>query len=1237
MDRVHPTVETILADAVEIPSPESRQKYVAEACVGDQVLQREVERLIACHFAAGGFLESGAAEVPTILYSEIRESVGTHIGPYKLLEQIGEGGFGVVFMAEQSQPIRRRVALKILKPGMDTRQVIARFEAERQALALMDHPHIAKVLDAGATETGRPFFVMELVKGMPITRYCDEQRLPTRERLQLFVDVCGAIQHAHQKGIIHRDIKPSNVLVTLRDGKAIVKVIDFGVAKALGQQLTEKTIFTGFAQMVGTPLYMSPEQAALSAVDVDTRSDVYSLGVLLYELLTSTTPFSKETLSNISYDELRRIIREDEPPRPSVRISTLQAHAISTNAAPQPVDRQKLSHQLRGELDWIVMQALEKDRNRRYESASAFAADVERYLHDEAVLACPPSAMYRLRKFERRNRTLLTTGCLVALALLTGTAVSVWQAFEANRARALADERLVLANDRLKSEQQARRVAEDERHRADGERQRAEANFQMALEAVDRMTGIGDQSLSNVPQMEQVQKKILQDALEFYEGFVKQRSNDPKVRYQAAMAYFRVARVYAAFSQHVEHRKALETANQLLQELHAEQPDDATIRIGLADTWRWLGSAAPTTTTAESYHRRCIELLTPLVENPAAAGEYDCRPVLARSYSDLGGVLQELSRYDESKLAFRAAIALCEGRQGPDYQHQLSESYRGLAQLLERLGSISDSIALMQQSLDLIQRLLNSSPNSREYRQHFVRTSQRFGELLQRAQRPEEAVTHFQLAIVTLERLANEFPTASWAPQQLLTSRTALVQAYQTMGKLDEARRVVDQLDPRNADEYLARGKMVTSLGEDRQALADFTEAIRLSPAASQAYAYRSDLQKKLGDLTGALADAERVVELEPHSNSAHSRLVEIATALGNFREALDKADEIVQTYPELHWNWYVRGQTHYRMGDYARAARDYSEALQRAPEQWWIHKQRGLVYFKAGRYDEALADIVRAVELSAGDSTNLTWIAPALVAACPDEKFRTGILTLADKTIELTAGKPEALAAALAARGALFAAQQQWDRARADFEKATASDSATYHVRYQHALFCLAMQDTTAYQQACAAMLRRFRDSQQPDELHFAAWTCVLAADAVDDYAPAIELARRAVELRPDDWTNGQTLGAVLFRAGHFEEALNDLTKSADAKGTLKSAPVYSWYLLALTHHKLGHPEDARRWYDQATESTRKLLASESAAGSPVAWNRRLTLELLKAESAALLGNTMEPPASAAAPANVD
>jgi eukaryotic-like serine/threonine-protein kinase len=410
--------EAIFAAALAKASPGERRGFLAEACGGDPGLRARVEALLAAHENPDSFLEPcRAGLVPTVDEPAVSERPGAVIGPYKLLEPIGEGGFGVVFMAEQLQPLRRKVALKVLKPGMDTRQVVARFEAERQALALMDHPNIAKVLDAGQTGSGRPYFVMDLVKGLPITEFCDQSRLTPRERLELFADVCRAVQHAHQKGVIHRDLKPSNVLVTLHDGVPVPKVIDFGIAKALGQPLTDKTLFTGFAQLVGTPLYMAPEQAALSNVDVDTRSDIYSLGVLLYELLTATTPFEKERLSRADYDEIRRIIREEEPPRPSTRISTI-GQAAATVSANRRSDPKRLCQLFRGELDWIVMKCLEKDRNRRYDTANSLAADIQHYLRDEPVQARPPSAGYRFRKFAKRNKGTLATATLVSLALV---------------------------------------------------------------------------------------------------------------------------------------------------------------------------------------------------------------------------------------------------------------------------------------------------------------------------------------------------------------------------------------------------------------------------------------------------------------------------------------------------------------------------------------------------------------------------------------------------------------------------------------------------------------------------------------------------------------------------------------------------------------------------------------------------------------------------------------------------
>ncbi|MEM6468363.1 MAG: serine/threonine-protein kinase [Planctomycetota bacterium] len=415
--------ERIFHVARDIAAPESRAEYLDQVCARDQALRKRVEKLLRVYEQEQSFLKSNSDPLPTEAIGELNVRSGQQIGRYKLLQKIGEGGFGVVFMAEQSQPVRRKVALKVIKPGMDTEAVVARFEAERQALAMMDHPNIARVFDGGATDGGRPYFVMELVKGVPITEYCDKNELSTDQRLRLFTTVCQAVQHAHQKGIIHRDLKPSNVLVTLADGEPIVKVIDFGVAKATNQQLTEKTLFTAFGQMVGTPQYMSPEQAEMSCLDVDTRSDVYSLGVLLYELLTGTTPLEAERLRTAGYAEMQRLIREEEPPKPSTRLST-SGNKLTILAKHRKVTPEKLKSQVKGDLDWVVMKALEKDRNRRYVAPSELGEDVTRYLSNQPVEAYPPSTAYRIRKFIRRNGSLVAGATVFTLLLLMTTTVA---------------------------------------------------------------------------------------------------------------------------------------------------------------------------------------------------------------------------------------------------------------------------------------------------------------------------------------------------------------------------------------------------------------------------------------------------------------------------------------------------------------------------------------------------------------------------------------------------------------------------------------------------------------------------------------------------------------------------------------------------------------------------------------------------------------------------------------------
>ena len=491
------------------------------------------------------------------------EGPGTIVGPYKLLQKLGEGGMGAVYMAEQEKPVRRMVALKIIKPGMDSKQVIARFEAERQALAMMDHHNIAKVLDAGTTDTGRPYFAMELVKGVPITEYCDKNKLTPRERLEMFIPVCHAIQHAHQKGIIHRDIKPSNVLVTLYDGKPVPKVIDFGIAKATQQKLTERTMFTGIGQILGTFEYMSPEQAEMNQLDVDTRTDVYSLGVMLYELLTGSTPITKEKLRNVGFEEMLRTIRETEPPKPSTRLSDSAAASPSISAV-RKRDPGKLSKFVRGDLDWIVMKALEKDRTRRYETANNLALDIQRFLKDEAVEACPPSARYKFRKFARRNKAMLATGTAIAGILLVSTVVSTGLAIWAVRAEQKASENEAAANAALAAEQTARQEERKQKELAEANAAKANREATKSREVAaflkEMLKGVGPSvALGRDTTMLQ---EILEETSE---RMSVDLANQPEVQAELRTT---IGEVYREFGQFKQAQQQFQKALQLYRQVH---------------------------------------------------------------------------------------------------------------------------------------------------------------------------------------------------------------------------------------------------------------------------------------------------------------------------------------------------------------------------------------------------------------------------------------------------------------------------------------------------------------------------------------------------------------------------------------------------------------------------------------------------------------------------------------------
>jgi serine/threonine protein kinase/lipopolysaccharide biosynthesis regulator YciM len=832
---------SVFGQALERASPEERAAYLDAVCRGDAAMRARLEALLRADQEAGDFLRgSSSAASPAATVDElIREGPGTVIAPYKLLEQIGEGGFGVVFMAEQHEPVRRKVALKLLKPGMDTCQVIARFEAERQALALMDHPNIAKILDAGQTTSGRPYFAMDLVKGLPITAYCDQSQLTPRQRLELFIPACQAVQHAHQKGIIHRDLKPSNVLVTLYDGAPLVKIIDFGIAKALGQQLTDKTLFTGFAQLLGTPLYMSPEQAALSNVDVDTRSDIYSLGVLLYELLTGATPFDKERFKEAGYDEMRRIIREEEPPKPSTRVSTL-GQAATTVSAQRQSDPKKLSRHLRGELDWIVMKCLEKDRNRRYETANDLARDLQRYLAGEPVLAGPPSATYQLQKLVRRNKGRVVAALLLFLALvggIIGTSMGMVQARRSAESERLAKD---TAEQRLKQVERANEILasvfSDLNPRVEGKGgpdlrvllgQRLEKAAQV-LEGesvgdalrVARLQNLLGNSLHELGHLDQAQP-LLEKALQTYEDRLGADHRD------TLTCKNNLGRLYRTQG---KYHRAEPLYQDVLQgniaEFGASHPETLAAKFNVATLYLYEGKydrAEPLyhelvqalTTTLGADHDNTLEAKHRLAELYAVQGKYDrAEPLLLevvparteklgadhlgtlRSKNSLAELYRALHKYEQAEPLYLEVLRAKTAKLGEDHPSTLI-SKNNLALLYLETGKLDRSIPLLEQVLSRQKAKLGlDHPDT-------VVSMANLGIAYREAGRLADAIPLLEDALQRVRK------RPSPVPADLTLALSGLAEAYDRAGEIAKAeplcRELVKQGRTAGALEYLAR------------------------------------------------------------------------------------------------------------------------------------------------------------------------------------------------------------------------------------------------------------------------------------------------------------------------------------------------------------------------------------------------------------------------------------------------
>ena len=810
----------VVAEAMLLPAAQ-QAAFIERACAGDDTLLARVQSLIlALDEAASAESVAETTQVPSHTSAPTvfsargtvgpSEGPGTVVGPYKILQLIGEGGFGSVFMAEQERPVRRRVALKVIKLGMDTRQVVARFEQERQALAMMDHAHIAKVLEAGATEAGRPYFVMEFVEGDPITLYCDRNNLPIAERLRLFAQVCNAVQHAHQKGIIHRDIKPSNVLVSTQDGKPLVKVIDFGIAKATGARLTEMTLFTEHKTFIGTPEYMSPEQAE-GSLDIDTRTDVYSLGVLLYELLTGATPFDGRELRSAAYGEMQRIIREVDPPKPSTRVSQSR-DTIGKIAASRRLEPSSLGSTVRGELDWIVMKALEKDRQRRYETANGLAMDIQRYLNGEAVVAAPPSNAYRARKFVRRHKGIALSGAAVAAALLIGLVGFAWQA---RVARGERDRAVAAEAETGRRAGQLKQVA-DFQARLLGQIDPTEAGQELSRDVLARYTAA--LTAAGVPEREQagqvaafeqqwgrvnatdaarelIDRTILRPAIEAIdEEFKEQPAVDAQLRQTLAFLYHHLGLLDSALPLQTA---ALATNRRVLGQEHPDTLSSINNMGMLLSAQGKLAEAEPFLKEALDQRRRVLG-----VEHPDTL----------TSLTNMGLLLDDQGRPDEAEPLYREALEAQRRALGEDHPDTLI-CLSNLGMLLMSQNKLAEAEPYLRESLEKHRRVLGN-----EHEDTLIAINN-MGLLLKAQDRLDEAGPYYRESLATRRRvLGEEHPST-------LTAINNMGFLLNAQGKLEEAesyyrdslekhRRVLGENHPRTLSAGNNLGMLLRNQGQ---------------------------------------------------------------------------------------------------------------------------------------------------------------------------------------------------------------------------------------------------------------------------------------------------------------------------------------------------------------------------------------------------------------------------------------
>jgi tetratricopeptide (TPR) repeat protein/serine/threonine protein kinase len=1099
--------QSIFIEALEREDPTERAAFLDRACGGDTELRRRIEKLLLRHAQDGSFLESPTPSFMATIEQPPREGSGTVIGPYKLLQPIGEGGMGAVFMAEQTQPVQRKVALKLIKPGMDSRQVVARFEAERQALALMDHPNIAKVFDGGATESGRPYFVMELVKGVPITTYCDEHRLTPRQRLELFVPVCEAVQHAHQKGVIHRDLKPSNVLAALYDGKPIPKVIDFGVAKAAGQPLTDKTLFTGFGAVVGTLEYMSPEQAELNQLDIDTRSDIYSLGVLLYELLTGTTPLERKRLKDTGLLEALRLIREEEPPRPSARLSTTAE--LPAVAASRGLEPRKLSGVVRGELDWIVMKALEKDRNRRYESANGFAQDIRRYLADEPVQACPPSAWYRLWKFVRRNRMALAVTGLIVFFIAVVVGGGGW----ALRDRAAREE--TAAQERRDRAQ--RLTARVEQMLDDVGRLEREQKWAEARAAADRA-----EAALEGGEADAAVRQRLADArreLAFVAALDRIRQERSVTTVKGWFDHAGAARHYAlAFRDYGVDVEAL-PAEEAVARLRGKAALAAPVAAALDD---WAGTRQASGEGQPSWE--------PLV---AVARGLDPDVLRDRVRAAWGQEVTPGLQADLRRLA-----------ESIDVKAQSPATLIALADTLERTQLADAALRILREgqyayptdfwlNLVLGKALLDRKDCAGALRYFTAAVSLRpdsaiahniLGVALHGQKKPDEAVAEYRKAVELDPNLAMAHYNLGIALHQ--------------QGKLDEAvaayRKAVE-LDPNRAMHHYNLGIALHQQGKLDEAVAAYRKAVEVDPKDAGLHSNLGKALKDQGKLDDAVAEFRKAVEVDPQYVFAHNNLGDALREQGKSDEAIAEYRRAIQLDPKdakPHNNLAIILQVQGRLDE---AVAEYCKAIELDPKLAPDHNNLGDALRAQGKLNEAVAECRKAIELD----PKLALAHNNLGNALRDQGKLDEAVAEHHKAIELD---PK-LAPAHFSLGLTLYEQKKLDESVAEYRKAIelAPKDAMPHMNLGNALYAQGKLEEAVAEHREALRLK-------PDlpEAHLNLGVALYGMGRLDE---AIAEHREALRLKPGLPEAHLNLGVALYGMGRLDEAIAEYREALRLK----------------------------------------------------------------------------------------